>query len=130
MPENQQPLETWAIVEVMGHKKFAGFVTEQTIGGAALIRVDVPETDQNGVFTKPYSKLIGVGSIYCITPCTEEIGRACAKRLEQWSNPIPVDLPTQRQLPAGVGVASDAEIVDDDDDGDSWSGDDDDDKPF
>lgn len=115
MPEHAQPLETWAIVEVMGHKQFAGFVTEHTIGSMALVRVDVPETDQGGVFTKPYSKLIGPGSIYCITPCTEEIARAAAVRLERWNNPIPVDLPIQKQL-APVAPAADAEIDFDDDD--------------
>jgi len=124
MPEQNTPLETWAIVEVMGHKKYAGFATEHTIGGAALIRVDVPETKQVGMHglemtTKPYSKLIGVGSIYCITPCTEEIGRACATRLEQYSQPIPVDLPVQRALPAGA--TAEAQVIDDDD---PWSDDD------
>jgi hypothetical protein len=116
--ERVTTLECWAIVEILGHKKFAGYVTEQSIGGAGLIRVDVPETEQLERSTKPYSKLIGVGSIYCITPCTEEIARACATQLERWSNPIPVDLPTQRQLHAGV--ASDAEIVGGDDDDDDY----------
>ena len=133
MPENTQPLETWAIVEVMGHKKFAGFVSEQTIGGAALIRVDVPETTQpNEILTKAYSKLIGVGSIYCITPCTEEVARACAQALERWNDPIPVDLPKPRLIPASVGVASDAEVIDDDE-RNEWDGNlddlDDDDDP-
>ena len=36
-------LETWAIVEVMGHNRFAGFVQQVPMGGAAMIRVDVPE---------------------------------------------------------------------------------------
>jgi len=29
--------ESWAIVEVMGHRQFAGLVTEQTIGGASFV---------------------------------------------------------------------------------------------
>lgn len=128
MPETPQPLSTWAIVEVMGHKQFAGFCTEQTFGAAALIRVDVPETDQDGMFTKPYSKLIGVASIYCITPCTEAVARACAQRLERYNNPIPVDIPVQRQLPASVGT-SDAQIVDDIDDDDQFDSFDDEDEP-
>jgi hypothetical protein len=122
MPEQATPLDGWAIVEVLGHKKFAGHVSEQAFGSAVLIRVDVPETDQGGVFTKPYSKLIGPGSIYCITPCTEEIARAAAQRLERWNNPIPVDIAVQKQLPASVST-SDAELVaeeDDDDDREPW----------
>lgn len=115
MPEHAQPLETWAIVEVMGHKQFAGFVTEHTVGSMALIRVDVPATEQHEATTSEYSKLIGPGSIYCITPCTEAIARAAAQRLERYNNPIPVDLPTPR-LMAGAAVTVDAEVDDDDDD--------------
>jgi hypothetical protein len=124
MPEQSQPLDTWAIVEVMGHKKFAGYVTEQTFGGAALIRVDVPETEQEvrtadgpaKRTTQAYSKLIGVGSIYCITPCTEAVARLAATALERWNDPIPVDMPKPLQIPASVGApASDADVVDDDD---------------
>lgn len=70
--------ETWAIVEVMGHRRFAGFVTEQTIGGASFVRVDVPKTsDELPAFTK----LLGAGSIYAITPCTEETARAFASHI-------------------------------------------------
>jgi hypothetical protein len=120
MPIETPKLETWAIVEVMGHKQFAGYVTEQTFGSASLIRCDVPETDQGGMFTKPYSKLIGVSSIYCITPCTEAIARAAAQQLERFNNPIPVDFPVSRQLVSPT-PSSDAELVDDDDDdGDDW----------
>jgi hypothetical protein len=127
MPEHAQPLETWAVVEVMGHKKFAGYVSEQVIGGAALVRVDVPETDQGGVFTKPYTKLIGVGSIYCITPTTEEIARRAAQQLERWNNPIPVDIVARPQIPAtsSASFESDAELVDegdDEDDREAWQG--------
>lgn len=115
MPEQTQSLETWAIVEVMGHKKFAGYVTEQAFGAAALIRVDVPATEQpGGVTTKPYSKLIGVGSIYCITPTTEAIARRVAQQLERWNEPIPVTLPEARQI-AATSDAEDAEVDDPDD---------------
>jgi len=129
MPEHAQPLETWAIVEVLGHKKFAGYVSEQVVGGATLVRVDVPETDQCGVFTKPYTKLVGVGSIYCITPTTEEIARRAAQQLERWNNPIPVDIAARPQIPAtsSASLESEAELVedddgDDDDDREAWQG--------
>lgn len=117
MPEQTAALDTWAIVELFGHKKLAGKLTEQTFGTAAMFRLDVPETDQGGVFTKPYTKLIGVSSIYCITPCTEEVARAAAQRIERYNDPIPVDLPKPAAIPAST--TSDAEIVDDDDD-ENW----------
>lgn len=67
--------ESWAIVEVMGHKRFAGHVTEQAFGSASMLRIDVPEID--GV--PAFSKLIGIGSIYAITPCTEQTAREAQK---------------------------------------------------
>lgn len=117
MPEQQQPLDTWAIVEVMGHKRFAGHVTTQEFGAAQLIRVDVPATKQDdGRETAPYSKLIGVASIYCITPCTEAVAHRVAKQLERWNDPIPVSLPAERQLAAGTSAAEEIDDAIDEDD--------------
>jgi len=97
--EHTERFESWGIVEVMGHKRFAGHISEQAIGSASLVRVDVPETTQpGGIVTKPYSKMIGVGSVYCITPTTEEIARRAAQQIERWNEPLPVDLPETRQV--------------------------------
>ena len=30
---------TWAIVEVMGHNEYAGFVSSENVAGAAMLRV-------------------------------------------------------------------------------------------
>lgn len=143
MPEQSQSFNTWAIVEVMGHKRFAGYVTEQVFGSAALIRVDVPATEQpprrgylpNGDYgtlpartTAEYSKLIGVSSIYCITPCTEEVARKVARVIEAENDPIPVHIPVERQLPAPR--ASDDDIDEEDVVPVGGSDDDDDALPF
>jgi len=67
----------WCVVEVMGHKKFAGRVTEGPFG---LVQVDVPEvTLASGQNLPAFSKLFGAASIYCLTPCTEETARAFAR---------------------------------------------------
>lgn len=122
MPEEQKQghLETWAIVEVMGHQTYAGFVTTEAFGGAVLFRVEVPEipagepkelehTDyiegayrEKGTVVKPaampgFTKLIGAGSIYAITPCTEEAARL--QRLRLVGQPLQlVSLPVARQI--------------------------------
>jgi hypothetical protein len=97
MEQEQAKFEGWAIVEQMGHNKYAGFVTTQVFGAARLFRVDVPElperqfeltlpTYSDGEYlsagalvskaaTPAYSKLIGPSSIFAITPCTEELVR-------------------------------------------------------
>src|SRR4051794_11796687 len=64
MFENALP----CIVELFGHQKIAGKVSEQQIGGASFIRVDVPEIDEIKAFTKLY----GPNAIYAITPVDEE----------------------------------------------------------
>ncbi len=58
----------WCVVELMGHVTLAGYVSEQEIGGSALLRIDVPETEAGPAFTK----MVGTGSIYGITPVDEE----------------------------------------------------------
>lgn len=74
--------EQWCVVEIMGHKRFAGFVTEQTIGGNSFVRIDVPETlGTDGKTLGPFTKLFGAASIYCLTPCTEATARAFAAGL-------------------------------------------------
>lgn len=71
MSEQTATFDQWGIVEVMGHRSFGGRITEQTIGGTSFVRVDVPETSRQPAF----SKLFGAGSIYCISPTTEELAR-------------------------------------------------------
>lgn len=70
----------WAIVEVMGHQRYAGMVHEQQVAGAGMIRIDVPEVPQDGrcVALEAYTKLFGVSAIYGLTPCTEEAARRYA----------------------------------------------------
>lgn len=71
-----EAFESWAIVEIMGHQTYSGRVSEQVVGGTAFVRVDIPDVEGQPGFTK----LFGGSSIYCITPTTEEIARAMAKR--------------------------------------------------
>lgn len=66
--------EQWAIVEIFGHQKYAGLVTEQPLGGTNMIRVEVPETDRSQAFTK----FFGGSSIFSLTPVSEEIARGLA----------------------------------------------------
>lgn len=116
MSETTDKLDTWGIVEVMGHKKFAGRISEHVIASSALVRVDVPAvTVGEGKTVPEFSKLIGVGSIYCITPTTEAVARKAAAVLAKYeSDPLPVYIPEERQLAAPV-------TADDEDDDDLWN---------
>ncbi len=51
MTAEAEQFESWAIVELFGHQKIAGKLTEQTIGGCHFIRVDVPAFEDSPAFT-------------------------------------------------------------------------------
>jgi hypothetical protein len=85
MKDQVERFEQWAIVEVMGHRRFAGFVTEAAIGGASFVRVDIPEVFCGGENLPAFTKLLGAASIYAISPCTEETARAFAASFAQRS---------------------------------------------
>jgi len=120
--------ETWAIVELLGHKVIAGLVTEQQIAGAALVRVDVPATPADVKWqreypaTDAYTKLVGVSSIYALTPCDEATARASAREIERDNNPLPVSLPRSLALPTGEAVAEHVMVDDDEDEADDSYG--------
>ena len=65
-----EKFDCFAILELMGHRRLAGKVSEASIGGGSFIRIDMPMKDGSNS-TQFYSP----GSIYCITPTTEEIAR-------------------------------------------------------
>ena len=73
----ENKFELHAIVELFGHQRISGKVTEQSIGVATFIRVDVPETPSQPKFTR----LLNPSAIYAINPVTEEVATATAERL-------------------------------------------------
>jgi hypothetical protein len=75
--------EGWAIVELMGHRRLAGYVTEEDHFGTAMLRLDIRGADD----TAPaITQLYGGSSVYCLTPTTEDIARKLGERLR----PAPV----------------------------------------
>lgn len=79
--ETGERFESWAVVEVMGHTMFAGWVTEQVIGGCPFVRVDVPAVETaSGAQRLGFTQLLGQGAIYSITPCSEEVARLTQAR--------------------------------------------------
>ena len=61
----------WAIVELMGHRRLSGQVSEQTIAGSRFVRLDIPSDPKVTQFYAP-------AAVYCITPTSEDIARAAA----------------------------------------------------
>lgn len=87
----KQGFEQWAVIEIFGHQRIAGKVTEQTIGGCSFVRVDVPDlpetvvndygTDRKRPPISGFTKLYGNGAIYAMTFVDEAIAKATAQQL-------------------------------------------------
>jgi hypothetical protein len=112
-------LETWAVVEVFGHDRIAGFLTEQEWAGVAFFRVDVPEVDGE----PGYSKFFNPSSVYSWVPVTEEVARAAVisfavRPLGTWTPsvlralPAPtIDQPVLADGPGEVGAEDEIQWV-------------------
>lgn len=96
----------WVILELMGHRRLTGYLSEQEIAGNAFLRIDIPAEP---AATQFYS----ASAVYCITPTTEEMARAAAKLnrvapIQRWELPAP-----QPAVKPGDDDYVDAEIADD-----------------
>lgn len=131
--------EGWAVVEVFGHQRYAGFVTTEAFGQAVLFRVDVPPLaerervtkhygyDDDGNSVPPgstvkesavqgYTKYFGPGAIYAMTPCTQDVAQEAVESMQPRKVSIVTLAPTVPSLPSS--------FTDDDDCADDYNGDD------
>ncbi len=93
-PAPSKTFEEWAILELMGHRRLAGLIKEQTIGSATFIRIDVP--DGKGGFNA--TQFYNPSSVYCITPTSQEMAEQVAARdrpqpVSRWELQAPVAEP-------------------------------------
>ena len=128
LPEQQQSrFDGWAIVDVLGHQRYVGYVTTEAYGQAVLFRIDVPPLEERERVTKRpgtigamycpagttvkegavagYTKLIGAGSIYGITPCTKEAALAAVEDMQ--ARPLlSLALPSESALPPAADMTT------------------------
>lgn len=97
-PDNrnsQQPApKTWAIVELFGHSRLAGAISEHSLGGETFTRVDVPEVvvpDVERVDGKlrpvrrtiqAHTKLVGGKAIYSVSFVDEAAALVAAHEIK------------------------------------------------
>lgn len=98
----EQAFDDWAILEILGHRRLGGRVSEQLIAGAPFVRIDVPAIGEE----KPATQFYSPGAVYCITPCAEDLARRVAegsrvRPVERWE--LPAALTTARPAPGGGG---------------------------
>jgi hypothetical protein len=94
----EQAVAQWAIVNLFGHQRIAGRISEQTFGGASFVRVDVPaieatenvysrtdDGDAAGVRTvaiQAHTRSFGAAAIYSIDWCDEQTARLAAHSIK------------------------------------------------
>jgi len=90
MNESEQKFEAWGLLELFGHQRIAGKLSEETIGGCHFIRIDVPELPElpravETPFGRPlvpgYTRYFTQGAIYSMTPTSEAVARKMAASL-------------------------------------------------
>ena len=88
----------WAILELMGHRRLAGLVTETELAGAGVLRLDVPAPEivegAPGESASDWSstQFYAPTALYCLTPVSEATARAVAamsrpQPVQQWELP-------------------------------------------
>lgn len=135
--QKQAQFDGWAVVEIFGHQRYAGYVTTEAYGQAVLFRVEVPPLPErervtkhyeraDGVNVPPgstvkeaavqgYTKLFGAGAVYGITPCTQEVAVKAVESMQPRQLSV-VSIAPERAL-AGAVVDRDTFVdVGDDDD--------------
>lgn len=74
---------SWAIVELFGHAKVAGWVEKDERFGPPLVRVDVPELPaiDGAASVEAHSSFYGNGAIYALHPVGERLALMEAARI-------------------------------------------------
>lgn len=101
MSDAPEGLKTWAIVELMGHHRIAGLVSEELVAGVPMLKVEVPaaRVEGEGSVSDPFVRYYGAKALYALTPCEEHT----AQEFVDYYTPtaVPVYLPSQSLLTAG-----------------------------
>lgn len=67
-------MNTWAVVELMGHQRALGQIEEVTVAGAGFLQITTPGPN---VDDEPKAvRIVSPSAIYAINPTTEEAVRA------------------------------------------------------
>jgi hypothetical protein len=99
MSDEKETFSGFAVLELMGHRRLVGFLSEATIAGAAFIRIDVEDADGT-----PTTQFYAPSAVYAITPTTEAIARRAARTnsvapISAWE--LREKPPTRPAMPSG-----------------------------
>lgn len=100
---SEERFEGWAIVELMGHRRLAGFVRDVEMFGGRRLRLDVPKAGEaNGSSEFIATQFYGTQALYCVTPTDEMTARRVAtlsqpQPVQHWELPARNDDPEDRE---------------------------------
>jgi hypothetical protein len=99
--------DEWCIVELFGHIRLAGRVSEVERFSVKMLRLDIPKRDGDGWLT---TQFIGGAALFRVTPTTEEEARGVAaisqpEPVHRWELPEPAPQPASPfdDMPTGYG---------------------------
>jgi hypothetical protein len=104
-----EKFEAWGLLELFGHQRLAGKLSDQTIGGVHFLRIDVPAVGD----VPPYTSFFTQGAIYGMTVTTEDVARRLAGTLQ--ARPVsayelrPVE-PSRQLAHSGVDEGPDSQF--------------------
>ncbi len=90
-PTKEPAPALFAVVELFGHQRIAGRISEQTFGGTSFVRVDVPEIEVEETSgwgeerktrkrtIQAHTRSFGAGAIYGINWCDEPAMQLAAR---------------------------------------------------
>lgn len=84
MSDNKKGFDSWAILELMGHRQLVGKLVEEEVAGQLMLRIDILDPDGGPDFkaTQYYS----ASAVYAITPVSEIF----ARKIRTWNRSTPV----------------------------------------
>ena len=112
----QNAYEGFAVIELMGHNTLAGYISEQTIAGTAMLRVDVPAVGD----VPAYTKFVSGSAVYGITPTSQEVAERAAQRLQVRPVSQFLLLPAPAQRPSLIDSTAGDDDEDEDEDDDEY----------
>lgn len=100
-----EKFDSWGLLELFGHQRLAGKLSEQTIGGCHFIRIDVPKVGDTAAYTRFFTQ----GAIYGMTPMEE----TTARKLAAYLRAVPVSPYELRSAEPARQIAHDPDPDDD-----------------
>ena len=80
MTTEQKLIEGWTILELMGHRRLAGYVNEVEIAGQGFLRLEIPAAEIDGDELPAVTQFYSPSAVYALTPTTEELARQVRSR--------------------------------------------------